>query len=131
MPRMIGAGLSRREREILDILHRRGEATVAEVLELLADPPSYSSVRSILRILGEKGHVRHREDGKRYLYAPAEAPQSAARSALHQVITNFFVGSLEHAVKAFLADRDTEVSADELARLSAMIEKARKDEVAK
>lgn len=128
MPKMIGSGLSRREREILDILHRRREATVAEVLELLPDPPSYSSVRSILRILGEKGHVRHREDRKRYLYSPVEAPQSAARTALQQVVTNFFGGSLEQAVKAFLTDRDTEVTTEELERLSAMIEQARKDE---
>jgi len=128
MPKMIGSGLSRREREILEILHRLGHATVAEVLELLPDPPSYSAVRSILRILEEKGHVRHREEGKRYLYSPVEAPQSAARSALHQVVRNFFGGSLEQAVKAFLADRDTEISAEELGRLATMIEEARSEE---
>src|SRR5450432_3958328 len=128
MPRMIGSGLSRREREILDILHRLGRATVAEVLELLPDPPSYSAVRSILRVLEEKGHARHREEGKRYLYSPVEAPQSAARSALQQVVRNFFGGSLEQAVKAFLADRETDVSAEELERLAAMIEQARQEE---
>ena len=128
MPRMIGTGLSRREREILDILHRLGRATVTEVLDLLADPPSYSSVRSILRILEEKGHVRHREEGKRYLYSPVEAPQSAARSALQQVVRNFFGGSIEQAVKAFLADSDTDVSVEELGRLAAMIERARQEE---
>src|ERR1051326_8032806 len=131
MPRMVGSGLSRREREILDILHRLGQATVAEVLELLPEPPSYSAVRSILRILEEKGHVRHREDGKRYLYSPVEPPQSAAHSALLQVVTNFFGGSLEQAVKAFLTDRDAEVSTEELARLSDMIEEARNQERAK
>ena len=130
MPRMIGSGLSRREREILEILHRLKRATVAEVLELLPDPPSYSSVRSILRILEGKGHARHEEDGKRYLYTPAEAPQTAARSALHQVVRNFFGGSLEQAVQAFLTDRDTDVSAAELDRLAVMIEQARREESA-
>ena len=131
MPRMKGSGLSRREREILDILHKKGSATVAQVLEVLPDPPSYSAVRSILRILGEKGHVRYREDGKRYLYSPVEAPQAAARSALQHVLSNFFGGSLEQAVKAFLTDRESEVSAEELDRLSAMIEQARKEEETK
>jgi BlaI family penicillinase repressor len=131
MPRMVGTGLSRREREILDILHRLGQATVAEVRDLLPEPPSYSAVRSILRILGEKGHVRFREDGKRYLYSPVEAPQSAARSALQQVVQNFFGGSLEHAVKAFLTDGDADVSAEELERLSKMIEQARSEESAR
>ena len=131
MPRMNGSGLSRREREILDILHRKGAATVAQVLEDLPDPPSYSAVRSILRILGEKGHVRYREEGKRYLYSPVEAPQSAARSALQHVLSNFFGGSLEHAVKAFLTDGDSEVSPEELDRLSAMIEQVRNEEGAK
>ena len=131
MPRMIGTGLSRREREILERLYRLGHATVADVREQLAEPPSYSAVRSILRILGEKGHVRFREDGKRYLYSPVEAPQSAARSALHQVVQNFFGGSLEHAVKAFLTDRDADISAEELDRLSKMIEQARSEESSK
>ena len=128
MPRMIGSGLSRREREILDILHRLGRATVADVLGLLPDPPSYSAVRSILRILEEKRHVRHREEGKRFLYSPVEAPQSAARSALQQVVRNFFGGSIEQAVKSFLADGDTDVSAEEVERIAAMIEQARKEE---
>ena len=131
MPKMIGNGLSRREREILDILHRCGRATVAEVLELLPEPPSYSAVRSILRILCEKGHAQFTEDGKRYLYAPVEAPISAARSALNQVVQNFFGGSLEHAVKAFLTDRESEISPEELERLSTMIEDARSKEAAK
>jgi len=127
MPRMIGSGLSRREREILEILHRLGHATAAEVLEHLQEPPSYSAVRSILRILCEKGHVRHSEDGKRYLYSPVEAPQSAARNALQNVVSTFFGGSLEQAVKAFLTDKDAEISDEELARLSEMIERARQE----
>jgi len=127
MPRMIGSGLSRREREILEILHRLGHATAAEVLEHLQEPPSYSAVRSILRILCEKGHARHSEDGKRYLYSPVEAPQSAARNALQNVVSTFFGGSLEQAVKAFLTDKDAEISDEELARLSEMIERARQE----
>ena len=128
MPRMIGSGLSRREREILEILHRQGKATAAEVLELLQEAPSYSAVRSTLRILEEKGHARHFEDGKRYLYAPAEAQESAARSALQQVVLNFFGGSLEQAVSAFLTDSDTDISKDELARLAQVIATARDEE---
>jgi len=128
MPRMIGTGLSRREREILDILHRLGNATGPEVQGALTDPPSYSAVRSILRILEEKGHVRHFEDGKRYVYAAVEASNTAARNALHQVVRNFFGGSLEQAVNAFLTDTDAEISQDELQRLSALIEKAREED---
>jgi predicted transcriptional regulator len=124
---MIGSGLSRREREILEILHRLGQATAAEVLEQLPEPPSYSAVRSILRILCEKGHARYSEDGKRYLYSPVEPPQSAARTALQNVVSTFFGGSLEQAVKAFLTDKDAEISDEELARLSEMIERARQE----
>ena len=128
MPRMIGGGLSRREREILEILHRRGRASVGEVLEDMPDPPSYSAVRSILRILGEKGHVRHIEEGKRYLYMPTEASQSPARSALQQVVQTFFGGSLEQVVKTFLADQEVTVSSEELDRLASLIEQARQEE---
>src|SRR5580658_10091334 len=110
MPRKIGSGLSMREREMLDILHRLGKATAAEVQEALADPPSYSAVRSILRILEGKGHVAHFEEGKRYTYAPVEPRTSAARNALQTVVRNFFGGSLESAVSAFLADSETEIS---------------------
>ena len=127
MPRMIGDGLSRREREIMEILHRLRRAGVGEVLEGLADPPSYSSVRSILRILEEKGHVTHIEEGKRFLFSPTEASQSAARSAFKGVLKTFFGGSLEAAVKTFLTDREADLSADELASLADMIAQARND----
>ena len=96
MPRKIGSGLSMREREMLDILHRLRKATAAEVQEALADPPSYSAVRSILRIMEQKGHVAHCEEGKRYVYTAVEPRQSAARAAIQQVVRNFFGGSLEH-----------------------------------
>jgi predicted transcriptional regulator len=128
MPRKIGSGLSMREREMLDILHRLGKATAAEVQEALIDPPSYSAVRSILRILEEKGHVVHMEEGKRYVYAPVEPQTSAARSALQTVIRNFFEGSLENAVSAFLTDSETEISREELKRLADRIEKAAREE---
>jgi predicted transcriptional regulator len=125
MPRMIGSGLSRREREILDVLYRKGSATVGEVGEDLTDAPSYSAVRTILRILEAKGHIRHVEDGKRYVYIPLEPRKAAARSALMQVVTTFFAGSLEQAVTSFLSDADMRISDDELSRLSAAIDAAR------
>ena len=128
MPKMIGQGLSRREREICEILHRLREATAAEILEALADPPSYSAVRSILRILEEKGHIGHVENGKRYVYSTVEAPQSAAQFALRQLARTFFDGSLEQVVKTFLSDSDTQVSEAELDRLSLIIDDARNKE---
>jgi predicted transcriptional regulator len=128
MPRMIGSGLSRREREIMEILHRVGKATATEVMEALPDPPSYSAVRSILRVLEEKGHIRHEEDGKKFLYLPTEPRTTAARSALHNVIQNFFGGSIESAVKTFLSDADISLSDEELARMAETIEQARKTE---
>lgn len=128
MPKMIGSGLSRREREILEILYRLGNATVTEVQQGLQDPPSYSAVRSILGIMETKGYVRHREQGKRFLYSPMEAPQSAAKAALNQVVHTFFGGSLSQAVKAFLSEEDAEISQEELAHLAEMIEQARQEE---
>lgn len=128
MPRMIGDGLSRREREILDILHRLRRASVGEVLEALPDPPSYSSVRSILRIMEEKGLVTHVEEGKRFLFSPAEASQSAAQTALRGVLKTFFGGSLEAAVKTFLTDQEADLSAAELESLAEMIAQARDEE---
>jgi len=125
MPRTIGIGLSRREREVLDALHRLGSATAAEVLEAMPDPPSYSAVRSILHILEEKGHATHQEEGKRYLYLPAEPRHVAAKKALDQVMHTFFAGSLESAVKTFLDDRETDVTDEELDRLSKLIEQAK------
>jgi predicted transcriptional regulator len=128
MPRMIGKGLSRREREILEVLYRQGQATAAEVQAALSDPPTYSAVRSILRILVQKGYARHEEQGKRYLYLPTQPHQSAARSALRQVLQTFFGGSLESAVRTFLTDETTEVDEEELARLAELIEEAQAQE---
>jgi BlaI family penicillinase repressor len=128
MPRMIGSGLSRREREIADILHRLGQATATEVHEAMTDAPTYSAARSILRILEEKGHVKHIEDGKRYVYVPVETRQVAAKSALDQVVQTFFGGSLEGVVRTFLSGDEVKVSTEELDRLSALIESARTQE---
>ena len=110
----------------MEILPRAGKATAVEVMEALPAPPSYSVVRSILRVLGEKGHIRHEEEGKRYPYLPAEPRNTAARSALLSVVRNFFGGSLESAVKTFRSDR--RLSDDELARMAETIEHARKIE---
>lgn len=130
MPRMIGSGLSRREREILEVLHRAGGETVSatEVAKALADPPSNSAVRTLLRVLEEKGHVRHEAEGKRYLYRPTETPQSAAQSALRQVLHTFFGGSMASAVRTFLSDDEADVSEEEITRLSVLVEQARQSE---
>ncbi len=119
--------LSRRERQIMDVLHARGEATAAEVLPALPDPPGYSAVRTLLRILEEKGHVRHRREGARYFYAPRTSPKVARRSALKRVVATFFQGSVAQAMAALLEGADTELSDGELIRLQQLIKKARKE----
>lgn len=120
--------LSRRERQILDILYRRGRATAAEVREGLADPPGYSAVRAALRVLEEKGHARHEEKGLRYVYLPAQPRQQARRSALRHLLETFFEGSPEQAVATLLDVSASKLSERELERLAALIEKARKGE---
>jgi BlaI family penicillinase repressor len=121
MPQKLGSGLSRREREALDVLHHRGRATAAEVQEALPDAPSYSAVRSILRVLMQKGHVRHEGEGKRYVYLPMEPRPAAAQSALQGVLHTFFGGSLTGAVKAFLSDADADITEQELAQLAELV----------
>lgn len=118
-------GLSRREQQVMDILFRREKATVAEVMGDLPSPPTYSAVRSILRILAEKGLITHREDGPRYVYLPAVSPQSARDEALRHVVRTFFAGSAEQAVTALLRMQDTELDEAELKRLRATVRKAR------
>src|SRR5579862_756669 len=105
--------LSRRERQILDVLYRREQATAAEVLEDLPDPPSYSSVRTLLKVLEEKGHARHVEEGVRYVYLPTQPRRNAARSALSRVVETFFGGRVEDAVAALVADQDRQLSEEE------------------
>ncbi len=117
--------LSRRERQVMDILYRRGEATVAEVMADLPDPPTYSAVRSILRILMEKDLITHREDGPRYVYLPAVNTDSARDDALKHVIRTFFDGSAEQAVAAVLRVADAELSDAEVEQLRERIRKAR------
>ena len=116
--------LSRREREVMDVLYRHGEATVAEVMEELKDPPSYSAVRSILRILREKGHITHREDGPRYVYAPAVGPERARRVALDHLVNTFFDGSAERALAALLSRSDLDLSETQVRRLAREIRRA-------
>ncbi len=121
----VSEGLTRRERQVMNILFRRGRATVAEVMDDLPDPPTYSAVRSVLRILAEKGLITHREDGPRYIYAPAANPESARNEALMQVVRTFFDGSAEQAATALLSLSDARMTDAELARLRERVRKAR------
>lgn len=117
--------LSRRERQILDILYAKGTATAAEVLDALPDPPSYSAVRALLRILEDKGHARHEAQGTRYVYLPMVPRERARNSALSRIVKTFFDGSAAQAAAA-LVDSGS-LSDDELAKLSSLIERARKE----
>src|SRR5262252_6271646 len=119
--------LTRREREIMDILYRRGRATAQEVLDDIPDPPSYSAVRALLRLLEERGHVKHAQEGQRYVYAPAVARGDARRSALAHVVKTFFAGSVEQAVATLVESSRSKLSRDELDRLSDLIERAKKE----
>jgi predicted transcriptional regulator len=121
--------LSRRERQILDILYQKGRATAAEVQADLPEPPSYSAVRALLRILEEKGHIRHEQDGPRYVYLPTVARDNAKRSALRHILQTFFDGSAEQAISALLDEPSTRLSNDELDRLATLIDGARKSGV--
>ena len=118
--------LSRRERQIVDILYAQGRGTAAEVQAQLPDPPSYSAVRAMLRILEDKGHVRHEQDGPRYVYLPTVARESAKRSAMRHMLQTFFNGSAEQAISALLDDSSSKLSDAELDRLAQMIEQARR-----
>ncbi|MBX3173172.1 MAG: BlaI/MecI/CopY family transcriptional regulator [Gemmatimonadaceae bacterium] len=120
--------LSRRERQIMDAIYRLGEATAQEVLDHLPDPPSYSAVRALLRVLVEKGHVKHREDGTRYVYAPVVSREQARRNALKQMVRTFFDGSAAQAAAALLNLKDSNLSDDELDRLEALIDRARAED---
>jgi predicted transcriptional regulator len=120
------ADLGRRERQIVEVVYRLGRATVSEVLAELPDPPSYSAVRAMLRILESKGHLKHRQEGQRYVYLPALRRDQARRSALHHLVRTFFDGSAERALAALLEDADTRLTPEDLERLSRLIHKARK-----
>jgi BlaI family penicillinase repressor len=118
--------LSRRERQIVDILYERGRATAADVQAALPDPPSYSAVRAMLRILEDKGHVRHEQDGPRYVYLPTVAREHAKHGALRHVLQTFFNGSAAQALSALLDETDTKLSDQELDRLAKLIDRARR-----
>jgi BlaI family transcriptional regulator, penicillinase repressor len=126
-PEPHAAALTRRERQIMDILYRRRRATAGDVMSELPGDPSYSTVRTQLRVLEEKGHVRHEEQGLRYVYVPAVPRHAARKSALRHLVKTFFDGSAEKTVAALLGGDATRVSDEELDRISALIDKARKD----
>jgi BlaI family transcriptional regulator, penicillinase repressor len=117
--------LSRRERQVMNILFRRSEATVSEIMADLPDPPTYSAVRSILRVLTEKKLITHKEEGPRYVYLPAVSADHAADEALNQVVRTFFDGSADAAVTALLRLSDGDLSAGEIAKLRDRIRKSR------
>lgn len=119
--------LSRRERQIMDIVYTLGQATAAQVREAMPEAPGYSAVRAMLRILEEKGHLRHENDSNRYVYLPVRPRGQAARSTLRQVVQTFFGGSVEQTVATLLSAPETKLSAEELERLSALIEAAKKE----
>lgn len=123
--------LSRRERQFMDIIWERGQASVAEVLEALPDPPGYNTVRALLGVLERKGHLTHTEEDGRYVYLPVAPAQAVAKTALERVVTTFFGGSIERTVMTLLQSRERHLSDDELTRLSALIAEAKESEVAK
>jgi predicted transcriptional regulator len=119
--------LSRRERQIMDILYQRGRASAQEILEAMADPPTYSAVRAKLRVLEEKGHIRHEEEALRYVYMPTVARDNARRSALRHLLSTFFENSVEQAVAALVDLSATNLSREELDRISSLIDEAKKE----
>jgi BlaI family penicillinase repressor len=121
------AGLTRRERQIMDILYRRGRATASEVREDLPGDPHYSTVRTQLRILEEKGHISHEEQGLRYVYLPAVPRRAARRSALRHLVDTFFDGSAEQVVAAVLGGEGSKLSDEELNRIAELVAKAKKE----
>ena len=119
--------LTRREREIMDILYRRGRATAGEVMQDLTGEPSYSTVRAQLRVLKEKGHVRYEEQGLRYVYLPIVPRHEVRQSALRRMVKTFFEGSTQKVVAALLGSEGSRVSREELDRIAELVEKARKN----
>lgn len=119
--------LSRRERQILDILYSRGRATAAEILAALPDPPSYSAARALLRILEQKGHIRHESDGPRYVFVPRVSRQKARATALKHMLTTFFDGSAAEAAAALVDGSAAKLSSEELDQLQGLIERTRQN----
>ncbi|SRR6266849_10307101 len=129
MSKTTHAGLTRRERQIMDILYRRGRATAVEVMGELSGQPNYSTVRTQLRVLEDKGHVRHEEHGLRYVYVPAVPRRAARKSALRHLIDTFFDGSAEQVVAAVLGGEAMRLSDEDLERIAELVAKARKEGV--
>jgi len=127
MRRALHTALTRRERQIMDILYRHGRATAASVMAALSGNPHDSTVRTQLRVLEEKGYVRHEDDGLRYVYMPAVPRRAARKSALRHLIETFFDGSAEQVVAAVLGSEGARLSEDELERIARLVEKARKE----
>ena len=119
--------LSRRERQIMDIIYQLGQATAAEVLENLPDPPSYSAVRAMLKILEDKGHLRHKQQGPRYVFLPTVSREKAKRSAVQHLLQTFFDGSAESAVATLLDVSRSDLSNADLDRLNSLISQAKKE----
>jgi predicted transcriptional regulator len=119
--------VSRRERQILDVLYRLGRATAADIQQAMPDPPSYSAVRTLLRILEEKGHILHSQEGTRYVYLPKVARDHARRSALRHVLNTFFEGSATQAIAALIDEDSRRLSDEDWGRLAGMIDRARKE----
>ena len=124
---MVTIDLSRRERQIMDIIYRLEKATANEVMGLLPKPPSYSAVRAMVRILEDKGHLQHIQEGPRYVYSSTVAPEKASRSALRHVMSTFFNDSAAQAMAALLDEAAAELSAEDLDRLSLLIETAKSE----
>jgi len=127
MTKPLHSALSRRERQIMDILYRRGRAAAGEVMADLPGEPSYSTVRTQLRVLEEKGHVVHEEDGPRYVYAPAVPRRAARKSALRHLVNTFFDGSAEQVVAAVLGGEAARLTDADLDRIARLVAKARKE----
>jgi len=127
MPPDSHSQLSRRERQIMDVIYQCGRASAAEVMAVLPHPPGYSAVRALLRILEAKGHLRHKEDGARYIYTPTHPRANAGRQALERVVRTFYHGSLEKAVAALLDVSERRLSPTEVERLQALIRQTRSE----
>lgn len=128
MNRPFGNDLSRRERQIMDIVFERGQASALEIRESLPDPPSYTTVRTLLRILEEKGHLTHQKPGAYFVYSPTQPRNQAAHAALARVVKTFFDSNIERTVAALLSSADSQLTTAELDRLSQLIEQAKQEE---
>jgi BlaI family transcriptional regulator, penicillinase repressor len=127
MPSDTHLHLTRRERQIMDVIYQRGQASAQEVLAALSDPPGYSAVRALLRILEEKGHLQHHEEGAKYIFAPTRPREHAGLAALERIVQTFYEGSIAKAVAALVEGKDTRLSEEEAKRLQALVRKTRSE----